>query len=113
MYPRDILYPILLLESGPDLVRQLPGHLDGVHAGRIPVQALPLCDPRLVGVGERDDALEDLRRAALDLVLRAGEPKELFAVGAALVAEALLPTHVSYGWGSGRIDGGCDVRRRS
>lgn len=86
---RYVLDPVLVLERLPDLVGQLARDLDGVHAADVAVEALPLCDPRAGRVGERDEALEDLRRAALDLVLRAGEVQELFAVGASLVAEAL------------------------
>lgn len=86
---RDVRYPILLLESRADLIGQLAGDLDGVDAADVAVETLPLGDPGARWVGERDDALEDLGRAALDLVLGAGEVQELFAVGAALVAEAL------------------------
>lgn len=86
---RDVRYPILLLESRADLIGQLAGDLDGVDAADVTIETLPLGDPGARRVGERDDALEDLGRAALDLVLGAGEVQKLFAVGAALVAEAL------------------------
>lgn len=86
---RNILYPILILQRRPDLVGELARDLDRVHAGHISVQALPLCDPRLGRVGQRYQALKDLRRAAFDLVLRADEVQEFLAVGASFVAEAL------------------------
>lgn len=86
---RDIGYPVLVLDHGAHLVRQLARHLGRVHAGQVVVEALPLGDPGLARVGEGDDALEDLGRAGLDLVLGAGEVEELLAVGAAMVAEAL------------------------
>lgn len=86
---RDVVYPILVLESVPNLVRQLPRHLDRIDALDITIQALPFCHPRLRRVGQRDETLEDLGRAALDLVWGTSKVEELFAIGAALVAKAL------------------------
>ncbi len=86
---RDVRQPILLLDGRPDIVRQLPRHLGRVDAAHVLVQALPLGHPRLGRVGERDEPLEDLGRAAVDLVRRALEVEKLLAVWAALVAKAL------------------------
>lgn len=87
---RDVGNPVLLLYRGPHVVRQLARDLGGVDTADVAIQALPLCHPRLAGVGERDEPFKDLRRAAVDLVGRALQVQELFAVGAAFVAEALL-----------------------
>ena len=84
------MYPILVLKDLPDLVGELAGDLDGVQAGNVAVEALPLGDPAVVGVREGDDALEDLRRAGLDLVLRVREVEEVVAVGAPFRSEALF-----------------------
>lgn len=87
---RDIRNSILLLYRRPHVVRQLARHLGRVDAAHVAVQPLPLGHPRLARVGQRDEALKDLRCAAVDLIGRALQVQELFAVGAALVAEALV-----------------------
>lgn len=102
---RDIVYAVLILDNLPDLVGQLAGHLDGVQAGHVAVEALPLCDPAAVGVRQGDDALEDLGRAGLDLVLGAGEVEEVVAVGAPFVAEALRSLALVARGGMGCLDG--------
>lgn len=86
---RDILYPVLIFNHLPYVIRKLTRDFDGVEPRDVAIEALPLGDPALAGVGEGDDALEDLGGAALDLVLGAGEVEEFFAVGAAFVAESL------------------------
>ena len=102
---RDILYPILILDNLPNLVGQLARDLDGVYPGDIAVEALPLGDPAPLGVGEGDDALEDLGGAGLDLVLGVCEVEEVVAVGAAFVAEALFVLFVSFGSGERGLGG--------
>lgn len=92
---RDILYSILLLEGRPYLVRQLSRYLDRIHARDVTIQPLPLCDPRPRRVRQGDDALKDLRCAAFDLVLRAGEVEEFFAVRASFVTETLFHTRLA------------------
>lgn len=87
---RDVVYPILLLDRGAHVVRQLARDLDGVDALDVAIEALPLGHPRLARAAERDQALEHLRGAAVDLVRRSGEVQELLTVGAALVTEALM-----------------------
>jgi hypothetical protein len=92
-HARNVLYAVLFLKSRPDLIGELPRHLDGVHAWDVVVETLPLGDPRLGRVRESDDTLKDLRRAALDGVLRALQVEELLTVGAPIVAEALKTTY--------------------
>lgn len=87
---RDVLYPILIFNHLPYVIWKLPRDLDCVEARDVAIKALPLGDPALAGVGEGDDALEDLGGAALNLVLGAGEVEEFFAVGAAFVAESAV-----------------------
>lgn len=80
---------MLLLQRRPYLVRELPGDLDGVDAGPVLIQALPLGDPTLARIGKRDEALEDLRCAALDELVVVLEVEEVVAVRAAFRLEAL------------------------
>ena len=92
---RDILDPVFLLELDAHVVRQLARHLGGVHAAHVALEPLPLGDPRLAGVGQGDDALEDLRRAVLDLVGRVAQVQKVLTVGTTVVAEVLVLRVVS------------------
>jgi hypothetical protein len=80
---RNVSNPMFFLQRRPDLVRQLARDLDGVDAGAVLVQALPLRNPAPARVRERDEALEDLGRAALDSFGVVLEVEEVFAVRAA------------------------------
>lgn len=53
------------------IIRQVPLHLDGIHARHIALQALPLGHPRAGRVAEGDQALEDLGCAFADRVVAA------------------------------------------
>ena len=87
-YSRDVNVALFFNRSA-HLVGQLARHLDGIDALDVIVQALPLGDPGLGGVGERDKALVDLAGAVVDGVRVAFQVEELFAVGAALLSETL------------------------
>lgn len=77
-----------VLHAVLDVVGQGAGDLGGVAAAHAVIDALPLGHPRLLGVGDGDQAFEDLGGAALDAVGGALELEER-AVGAALLLEAL------------------------
>jgi hypothetical protein len=83
------LHTVFLLQRSPDFIWELPRYLCGIDTGNVAVETLPLGDPRFGRVGQGDEALEDLGGAALDLVRRAREVEELFAVGASFVTETL------------------------
>lgn len=85
----------LVLDGGAYLVGQLAGDLGGVDALDVVIEALPLGDPGPRWVGQGDEALEDLARAALDGFRVVLEVQEVFAVGAAFVSETLLNAAVS------------------
>ena len=65
-------------------------YFGGIRAPHILVDALPLGYPRLAWLREDNEALEDLRGAAVDLIWRALKMEKFFAVRAALFSEALL-----------------------
>ena len=77
----------LVLDSSAYLVWQLAGDLGGVDALDVIVEALPLGDPGPGRVGQGDETLEDLARAALDGFGVVLEVQEVLAV--ALVAHRL------------------------
>lgn len=79
----------LFFNRSAHFVGQLTRNLDGIDALDIVVQALPLGDPGLGGVGERNEALVDLAGAVVDSIWVAFQVEELFAVGAALLSETL------------------------
>lgn len=79
----------LLLHRELDVVGQGAGDLGGVTAADVAVDALPLGDPRLLGVGDGDQALEDLGGALVDRVRVASQLEE-GAVRAALLLESLF-----------------------
>lgn len=86
---RDIHVP-LVFDSRAYLVGQLAGDLGSVDALDVVVEALPLGDPGPRRVGQGDEALVNLARAALDGFGVVLEVQEVFAVGAAFVSESLL-----------------------
>ena len=88
-HSRDILYPILILKHGPNLIRQLARNFNGIQARNISIQTLPLCHPRLGRVRDRNDAFKHLRRTALNLVLGSGKMKKVFAIRASFITETL------------------------
>lgn len=84
----------LFFNRSAHFVGQLARDLDGIDALDIVVQALPLGDPRLGGVGERNEALVDLAGTVVDGIWVAFQVEELFAVGTAFLSKTL------YGGGS-------------
>jgi hypothetical protein len=86
---RNVLYPVLLLQCHPHIIGKLARHLERVDAAHIRLQALPLGDPRLGRVSEREEALKHLRRAALNRIWVVRQMEELLTVGAALITESL------------------------
>ena len=86
---RDILDAILFFYRGSHIIWQLARYFGRVHAPNVAVEPLPLRDPRLAGIGEGDETLKDLRRAAVDLVWRTLEMEEFLAVGTAFLPESL------------------------
>jgi hypothetical protein len=98
---RKVLDPSVL-DRVDDIFRQDARDPDGVHAGHVVGQPLPLGDPARLGIRERDDAVEHLRGAILDGVAVAREAQELLAIGAAGGLEALGTRSAIYNHGAGR-----------
>src|ERR1043166_3914613 len=90
---RDLRYisdPVFIFNHVPNIVWQSAGHFDRVDAFHIPVQPLPSCDPCRRWISEGDDALKQLRCAAVYLFFRTLQVEELFAVWASFVEKPLL-----------------------
>ena len=85
---RDV-YETLVLHGGLDLLGQGAGDLGGIAAADVAVDALPLGNPGLLGVGDGDEAFEDLGGARLDGLGGVLELEE-GTVGAARLSEALF-----------------------
>jgi hypothetical protein len=79
----------IFYQTVADILGDGTGYLGGVDAGYVCIDALPLCDPGLLGVRDGDEALEDGRRAAVECVGIATNLEE-GAVRAALASKSLL-----------------------
>lgn len=64
-----------------------PRDLDSVHPRHVTFEPLPLCDPAVGWIRERNEALIDLRRALEDGVVGTRELEDLLAVRAAILHE--------------------------
>lgn len=89
MYLRYVADLVLLLHLRDQILGQLAHDLGGVYTLNVSVQPLPLCDPALAWLSERDEAFVDGRGAVVDLFVAACEAEELFTIGASFPLEAL------------------------